>query len=298
MHYAAVPHAAQQKIQSMNKSLPPLRALIVDDEAPARDHVARLLSNMHDIDVIGTASDGHEAVASILALRPDVVFLDIQMPGLNGFDVVEAVGAAQMPATIFVTAYDQHALKAFELAAIDYLLKPFDDDRFYQAVTRVKAIHELKQAGMFAARIRSVFESMESLPQALTTLAQTPLKIEGAATPDRLERIAVESRGQVRVVPVEQIDYITASGVYAELHVGDKTYVVRERMQVLDEQLDPQRFFRIHRSIIVQLNRIDVLLRHAGGDYILKLKTGAQVPVSRTRIEQLEKWMGVRSTES
>ncbi len=281
----------------MSKQASPLRALIVDDEAPAREHVNQLLLGMHDIQVIGAASDGHEAVTAIRTLKPDVVFLDIQMPGLTGFGVVEEIGAEHMPATIFVTAYDRHALKAFELAAVDYLLKPFDDDRFDQAIMRVRKIHELKQAGLFANRIRSVFESMGmDVPD--TPMSANTSIMPSAALPERLERIAVESRGQVRVVPVEQIDYITASGVYAELHVGDKTYVVRERMQTLDDRLDSQQFFRIHRSIIVQLNRIDVLLRHAGGDYILKLKTGAQVPVSRTRIEQLEHWMGVRSTDS
>lgn len=266
-----------------------LRVMIVDDEPPARAHINNLLARMDDIDVIGMADNGNEAVAAIRRLKPDLVFLDIQMPGMNGLDVVTELGAANMPATVFVTAYDQHALKAFELAAVDYLLKPFDDERFAQAVARVRKNYELKQSGLLAQRIRTAFESMGmEMPEASA--------IEHGQ--EYLARIAVESRGQVRVVPVEQIDYITASGVYAELHVGDKTYVVRERMQTLDERLDPHQFFRVHRSIIVQLNRIDVLLRQAGGDYTLRLKSGAQMPVSRTRIEQLEQWMGVPGTDS
>lgn len=268
-----------------------LRVLIVDDELPAREHINSLLACMQDIEVVGTADSGDVAVSAIRRLKPDLVFLDIQMPGMNGLDVVTELGPEHMPTTVFVTAYDRHALKAFELAAVDYLLKPFDDERFEQTVARVRKIHELRQSGLLGQRIRTAFESLG---------IETSVPASAIAEPSHgyLERIAVESRGQVRVVQVDQIDYITASGVYAELHVGDKTYVVRERMQTLDERLDPQQFFRVHRSIIVQLNRIDVLLRQAGGDYTLKLKSGAQVPVSRTRIEQLEHWMGVPGPDS
>ncbi|MGC3982461.1 MAG: LytTR family DNA-binding domain-containing protein [Steroidobacteraceae bacterium] len=265
-----------------------LRVLVVDDELPAREHLSTLLSRMSGISVVGTADNGVDAVAAIRRLNPDLVFLDIQMPGMTGLEVVQEMGAEQMPVTIFVTAYDRHALKAFELAAVDYLLKPFDDERFEQAVARVRKLHELKQSGQLAQRIRTAFESMGMDTPAVTAAPQGQY----------LARIAVESRGQIRVVPVDHIDYITASGVYADLHVGDKTHVVRERMQSLEERLNPAQFFRVHRSVIVQLDRIDVLLRQAGGDYTLKLKSGAQVPVSRNRIEQLEHWMGVPSPDS
>lgn len=264
-----------------------LRVLVVDDELLAREHLRDLLSKLPNIEVVALADSGAGAVHAIREHEPDAVFLDIQMPGMTGFDVIKELGIEQMPATIFVTAYDRYALKAFDLAAIDYLLKPLDDERLELAVERARRLHELRRSGQMAARIR-------------TALASVGINIPEAARAPRpyLERIAVESRGQVRMVLVEQIDHITASGVYAELHVGDKTYVVRERMQALEERLNPEHFFRVHRSIIVKLNRIDVLLRQAGGDYTLRLKSGAQLPVSRNRVEQLERWMGVPGTES
>jgi two-component system LytT family response regulator len=191
-----------------------------------------------------------------------------------------------MPLTIFVTAYDQFALRAFDSAAIDYLLKPFSDERFEMALARARELVSMRSSAGMVARLRSALgEAMER-----TSPGVSPL-------PDAyLERIAVESPGLVRVVPVGDIDYISASGVYAELHVAGKVFVVRERMQQLEERLHPRQFFRVHRSAIVQLDRIDLLMRHAGGDYTLKLKNGAQLSVSRSRIRQLEAWMGV--TES
>lgn len=262
---------------------------MVDDELLAREHLKDLLSKQPNVEVVAMAEGGKTAITAIREHQPDAVFLDIQMPGMTGFDVIKEIGPEHMPATIFVTAYDRYALKAFDLAAIDYLLKPLDDERLEISVQRARRLHELKHSGDMAARIRQALASVGiAVPEATGV----------APTHAYLERIAVESRGQVRVVLVDQIDHITASGVYAELHVGDKTYVVRERMQALEERLNPNQFFRVHRSIIVQLNRIDVLLRQAGGDYTLRLKGGAQLPVSRNRIEQLERWMGVLNPNS
>jgi len=210
------------------------------------------------------------------------VFLDIQMPGCTGLDVVRGVGPENMPPTIFVTAYDHYALAAFDVAAVDYLVKPFDDERFEQAFRRARRLIELNEVGRLTEQLRELLSS-ERRVAAPASGSQTPY----------LERIAVEMRGQVRVVPVETIDYITASGPYAEIHVGDKTYVIRERMQTLEERLDPSRFFRIHRSVIVQLERIDSLLREPGGDYAVHLRSGARLSVSRNRVEPLEQWMGL-----
>ena len=204
---------------------------------------------------------------------PDLVFLDVQMPGRNGLQVVEAVGAQQMPVTIFVTAYDQFALQAFEVAALDYLLKPFDDERFAQAMQRARRSIELHES--------------EKLTGRLLDFLRRPEK------PQFLERIPVESRGQVRIVPVRSVDYITASGPYAELHVADKTFAVRERMQTLEEQLDPAVFFRIHRSAIVRLDRIDAVLHRPGGDYAVRLRDGTQLDLSRARREELERRLGI-----
>jgi two-component system LytT family response regulator len=258
----------------------PLRVLIVDDEMLARQRLQDLLSRERAVEIVGQIDNGEAAVAAIQALKPDLAFLDVQMPGKTGVDVVRAVGIDKMPATIFVTAYDQYALKAFDLAAVDYLVKPFDDERFEQAFRRARRMVELQEVDRLSERLLAVLAGQrERLP---------------GARGNYLQRIPVESRGQVRVVAVEQIDYITASGPYAELHVGDKTFVIRERMQGLEEQLDPAQFFRIHRSSIVRLDRIDTLLREPGGDYAVRLKSGMRLDVSRNRIEQLEKWMGLQ----
>lgn len=257
----------------------PLRVMIVDDEALAREHIADRLAAEENVEVVGTAEDGDEAVEAIRRLQPDLVFLDVQMPGLTGVEVVETIGAANMPATIFTTAFDQYALKAFEVAAVDYLVKPFDDDRFSEAFRRARRSVELQDVERMTRRLFSLLDPQPLAPEALQ---KSPW----------LQRIPVEMRGQMRVVPVEKIDYITASGPYAELHVGQRTFAVRERMQDLEERLDPAAFMRVHRSVIVHLDRIDVLLRSSGGDYAVRLKDGTELSVSRTKRDALEARLG------
>jgi two-component system, LytTR family, response regulator len=230
-----------------------------DDELLARQRIEDLLAKEQHIEIAGQARDGNEAVQMIRELHPDLVFLDVQMPGRTGIDVVEEIGAEELPVTIFTTAYERFALKAFDVAAIDYLVKPFDDERFAQALSRAR-------------------KAIEAQPR----------------KSEYLDRIPVESRGQVRVVPVSLIDYITASGPYAELHVGERTFAIREKMQTLEEKLDPGIFFRIHRSAIVRLDRIDTLLHAAGGDYAVRLKNGTELSVSRSRREELESRVGAR----
>ncbi len=261
-----------------------LRVLIADDEALARQRLEDLLHKESGVEIVGTADDGASAVEAIRTLHPDLVFLDIQMPARTGLDVVRDVGPQNMPPTIFVTAYDHYALAAFDVAAVDYLVKPFDDERFEQAFHRARRMIELNEVGRLTEQLRGLLRGDgRAAPPAAA--AEPPA--------GHLERIAVEMRGQVRVVPVDTIDYITASGPYAEIHVGEKTYVIRERMQTLEERLDPSRFFRIHRSVIVRLERIDSLLREPGGDYAVHLRTGARLSVSRNRVEPLEQWMGL-----
>lgn len=241
----------------------PLRVLIADDEFLARQRLEDLLAKEENIEIVAMATDGPSAVDAIRGLRPDLVFLDVKMPGKTGIDVASELGA-ELPVTIFVTAFDQHAVKAFELEAIDYLVKPFDDDRFEQAFRRARRNVLLRRAE------------------------------NGSGEPPRyLERIPVELRGQVRAVRVEDIDYITASGPYAELHLGDRTFAVRERMQALEEKLDPARFLRIHRSAIVRLEMIDAFLRSPGGDYGVRLKNGVELSVSRSRREEVEERLGI-----
>lgn len=263
-----------------------LRVLVVDDEAPARQRVLDLLAHEPGVEVVGTANNGEAAIASIRALEPDVVFLDVQMPGRTGLEVVRAIGADAMPLTIFVTAYDQYALTAFDVAAVDYLVKPFDDERFEQAMARARRLVALERVDDLAGRLRVL------LGEGTVPGDDRPGQV--AASPQGyLERIAVDMRGQVKIVPVRQIDFIEASGPYAELHVGDKTYLVRERMQTLEERLDPARFLRIHRSVIVRLDLVESLIRGAGGDYAVQLKGGARLKVSRSRYEELAQVLGV-----
>ena len=273
----------------------PLRVVIVDDEPLGRQRVADLLAAESDIELAGVADNGQTAIELIRRVHPDLVFLDVQMPGLSGLDVARRLGD-DMPPTIFVTAYDQHALKAFDLAAIGYLVKPFDDERFEQALKRARHLTGLEET-------RRVHQRMLELLRP-TLVAPAP---EPAAEPPRdqppgaparaegpLERIAIESRGKVKVVPVSEIDYIAASGPYAEIVTGARRHLVREPMQALEDRLDPARFVRIHRSYIVPVDRIDTLLRGAGGDYEVQLKNGTRLRVSRSRREVLEQRLGMR----
>lgn len=267
-----------------------LRVLIVDDELLARQRLEDLLSDRDGIEIVDMVDDGQKAIEAIRTHDLDLVFLDVQMPGRNGLDVVEEIGPENMPVVVFVTAYDEYALKAFDVAALDYLLKPFDDERFEQALQRAREAIKLRKVDRLRGRLATLLDG-----ERIDALDGAP---DGDASadddaPDYLERIAVESRGQVRVVPVEEIDYITASGPYAELHVGDTTHVIRERMQTLEERLNPDAFMRIHRSVIVCLDEIDALLYNAGGDYAVRLKDGERLSVSRSRRAELEERLGL-----
>ncbi len=263
----------------------PIRVLIADDEVLARQRLEDLLALEPGVEIVGQAANGLDAAEAIRRLRPDLVFLDIQMPGLTGTEVVREIGPEHMPLTMFVTAYDQYALKAFELAAVDYLLKPFEDERFEQAFERARKQLAVKEVGALTDRLMALL-------QGLAPGAPPPPRAR-AAQP-YLERIAVESRGQVRVVPVGAIDFVTADGPYAELHVGQEKFIIRERMQNLEERLNPEHFFRVHRSTIVRLEQVDALLNRGGGDYALRLKDGRKLSVSRTRYDELEARLGLR----
>lgn len=262
-----------------------LRVLIADDEPLARQRLEDLLAHESNVEVVGRADNGLTTIAAIRELEPDLVFLDIQMPGKTGLEVVREIGADAMPPVIFTTAYD-HAVAAFDLAAIDYLIKPFDDERFEKAFRRARKMIDLKQVSRLSDELRSLLSG----PQPALGGPQ----FADAPRSQYLERIAVEMRGQVRVVPVKQIDYLVASGPYAELYVGEKRYLIRERMQALEERLDPAKFFRIHRSAIVRMDLIETLIRNPGGDYAVALKGGVKLKVSRSRFETLEQTMGMK----
>ena len=277
---------------------PPLRVLIVDDEALGRQRLEDLLRHEEGVEIAGFADNGDAAIEAIRAVKPDLVFLDVQMPRRTGLEVVRDIGPDNMPPTIFVTAYDRYALDAFDVAAVDYLVKPFDDERFEQAFVRARKMIGLTELGKLSERLRTLLNAGSAAAggSAGASSAAVPLaatSLSDSVTTGYLERIAVEMRGQVRVVPVGTIEYIAASGPYAEIHVGERTYIIRERMQTLEERLDPAHFFRIHRSVIVKLDQIETLLREAGGDYAVQLRCGARLSVSRNRVEPLEKWMGL-----
>jgi two-component system LytT family response regulator len=263
--------------------------LIVDDEALGRLRVHDLLRGEQGVTVVGEAADGDAAVKAIREQSPDLVFLDVQMPHKTGLDVVREIGAGKMPMTIFVTAFDSYALEAFDVAALDYLVKPFDDDRFEQAFRRARRVLALE--GVERAR-----ENLMTMLRESARVAGSPAVRPGEApTGKYLERIAVEMKGQVKPIPVSQIDYISADGPYAELHVGDRRYVIREAMQALEDRLDPNRFMRVHRSVIVRLDLVEALHRGGGGDYELQMKGGVRLRVSRSRREALERWLGLAS---
>ena len=260
----------------------PIRVLVVDDELPARQRLEDLLRRESGVTLVGEAHNGLAAVEAIRRLRPDLVFLDIQMPGRTGLEVLREIGPDAMPATILVTAYDQHALAAFELAAVDYLLKPFDDERFEQAFHRARRLIAFEEIERLRDRLLAVLEHAGAAP--------APARPAGTGY---LERIPVTTRGETRVIPVLEIDYITASGPYARLHAGGQRYVIREAMQVLEESLDPARFMRIHRSAIVRVELVESLRRGTGGDYRVQLRGGVRLRVSRSRREALERRLGI-----
>jgi len=236
-----------------------LRALIVDDEPPARRKIQTLLQDDPRFEVVGEAEDGLEAVERIEAEQPDLVFLDIQMPGLTGFEVLEALESAR-PQVIFTTAYDQYAVQAFEIRALDYLLKPFDQERFRQALER--ALEERLHREAVQARVDGLVADWRS--------RRGPL-----------HRILIRDRDRLRIVPTGGIEWIEAEEKYVRLHVGRETFLHRETMNNLEQRLDPQRFLRTHRRQIVNLDFVRELTPWSHGDFVLILADGHRLPLGR-----------------
>ena len=264
-----------------------VRVLVVDDEPLARMRIEDVLARIDGAEVVGTAANSIEAVEQIRALKPDLVFLDVQMPGKTGVEVVREIGPDAMPATIFVTAFDQFAVQAFDVAAVDYLVKPFDDERLEAAFERARSRLALEGLGQLREKLLAVLQSPTGAN------AAGPADQRTSGPPEYLQRIAVEMRGKVQSIPVDQIDYIVQSGPYAELHSNGRRHLIREAMQTLEDRLDPQKFMRVHRSMIVRLDLVEALHRGTGGDYEVQLKGGTRVRVSRSRREALERWLGV-----
>jgi two-component system LytT family response regulator len=253
--------------------------LIVDDEPLAGQRIKDLLADQEDVSVIGIVGEGEGAIEAIRSMAPDIVFLDVQIPHGTGLEVVRRVGPEFMPATVFVTAHDEFAVEAFELAASDYLLKPYSDERFEEAFRR--------------ARGRLAIEDLEALRDQLRIVLETGAGLaSGPGRSPYLQRIAVHSRGKLLVVPIGDIDHIVASGVYAEVCRGTERHLVRASLNTLEANLDPRLFFRLHRSAIVRLDAVAMLLREGGGSYVVQLVNGTKLSVGRSRREELERRLG------
>jgi two-component system LytT family response regulator len=245
-----------------------IRALIVDDEPLARRRIKSLLAQDSSVEVIGECSDGYKAVTSISELTPDLVFLDVQMPAMDGFDVIKTIGPERMPTVIFVTAYDRYALKAFEVNALDYLLKPFDRKRFQKALDRAKAMIRGLREG-------KVNNQLLSLLGGLRREQETP------------DRFVIKSRGRVVFLRVEEIDWMRAVGNYVRLQVGRDSHLMRETMTGMEAKLNPDRFMRIHRSTIVNLDRVKEAQPWAKGEYVVIMRDGTRLIMSRRYRERL-----------
>lgn len=275
-----------------------LRVLVVDDEAPARKRLTDLIEKTEGVTLVEACADGRTAIEQILRNELDLVFLDVQMPEIDGIEVVRLVGPDRMPAVIFVTAYDQYALKAFELSAVDYLLKPFSDDRFRQAIERAReqirhrSFEELSEQMMGVLRSAGRVDRGEEV----SGTQESAKAAESDAPSGRvslLERIAVQRRNEIELVPVEDVLYFEAEGSYVNVHTAKRTHLIRERMKVLEERLSPEQFCRIHRSTIVNLNHVEALEPTDPGDIMARLTTGKRLRVSRSRRKELEKRLGL-----
>jgi two-component system LytT family response regulator len=250
-----------------------IRTLIVDDEPLARERLRRLLDDQPDVEVIGECQDGNEALETIRRQRPDLVFLDVQMPELDGFGLLQALGSESLPALIFVTAHDRFALRAFEVHALDYLLKPFDTERFEAALARARQWLARGRTGDLDQRLAALLADLRDAPKPL-------------------DRLAVKSGGRVVLVRIEEVDWIEAADNYVNLHVGTVSHLLRETMNSLEQRLPASQFLRISRSTMVQLDRIRELQPLFHGEYAVILRDGTRLTLSRSYRDKLDRLMG------
>ena len=283
-----------------------VRVLIVDDETLARQRVRRLLQSEADVDVVGEAESGHEAVTMIRELQPDLVCLDVQMPGLDGFGVLSEIDGGHVPMVLFVTAYDEHAQRAFDVHAVDYVLKPVDADRFRAAFDKAR---KQRAHAVAAERLGELLETVRRLADGRgdprgdsASLISAVAGAAGAASAAgaaangggrHASRILVKQDGRMFLVKTAEIDWIEADRNYVRLHVGQTAHVIRERISHLEETLDPRMFARIHRSTIVNLNRVREMQQWFSGDYVVILEDGTRLRLSRHYRDRVEKQVGV-----
>ncbi|MEW5974572.1 MAG: LytTR family DNA-binding domain-containing protein [Acidobacteriota bacterium] len=252
---------------------PKIRVVVADDEPLARERIRKLLRGDEEIEVVKECASGKETVDAIRNLRPDLLFLDVQMPELNGFGVLEKLAKEPLPAIVFVTAYDQYALKAFEYFALDYLLKPFDRDRFQKALQRAKSQILLGKQTDISQGILSLIEELRQKPKSV-------------------DRLVVKNAGRVFFVKPQDVDWIEADANYVQLHVGRESHLLRETLTALEAQLDPGSFLRIHRSTIVNIDRIKELQPWFHGEYRVILQDGTALLLGRKYREKLRTLIG------
>lgn len=253
-----------------------IRTLIVDDEPLARERLRKLLEKEADFEVAGECGDGREALAAVEAGRPDLIFLDVQMPELDGFGFLSQLPAQNRPVVIFVTAYDKFALKAFDVHALDYLVKPFDAERFQRALRRARDLIQNREHGDLNRRVSELLADI-----------QAGAKAQG--------RLAVKSGGRVLLLKTEDIDWIEAADNYVNLHVGNESHLHRETMSAIETKLPPSKFLRVSRSAIVNIDRIKELQPLFHGDYTIILRNGARLTLSRSHRRKLDRLLGRES---
>lgn len=253
-----------------------IKTLIVDDEPLARRTIRDLLASDPEIEIIGECSNGLETVKFIRRQLPDLLFLDIQMPGMNGFEALAKIEHEQIPAIVFVTAFDSYALKAFEMHALDYLLKPFTDKRFEEALRQAKTHAELREINKLS---RSLLDLLGE---------QAGRETISVKRKSFLTKFMIRSSGRVAFIKASDVDWISADDYYIKLHVAGKSHLLRVSLNELEEKLDPKLFLRIHRSTIVNFDRIKELQQSPSGEYIVVLKNGTELKLSRSRRERLE----------
>jgi two-component system LytT family response regulator len=250
-----------------------IRTMVIDDEQMARQRIVGLLQQEKDIELVGECADGQQAVTAIQQQHPDLVFLDVQMPAPDGFGVIQQVGPDHMPAVVFVTAYDEYALRAFEVHAIDYLLKPFGRDRFQQTLQHARQHLERRRAGDLGKRLLALVQDLKPEPQ-------------------KIDRLVVKSGGRVFFLRTDDIDWIEAAGNYVRLHLTEESHLFRETMNNMEARLDGKRFVRIHRSRIVNTDRIKELQPWFNGEYVVVLNNGSRLTLSRGYREKLQERLG------
>jgi len=248
-----------------------IRALVVDDEPLARERIRTLLEDEPDIELVGECRDGAEAVRAIDEESPDLVFLDVQMPEVDGFEVLEVVGPGRAPVVVFVTAYDEYAIRAFDVHALDYLLKPFDRERFQEAIARARALVR-GQVDVDREKLAALLDEVREERR-------------------YLERIVVKTAGRVVFLAVDEIDWIGGAGNYVELHAGGRKHLVRDTLKAMESKLDPDTFVRVHRSHIVNMDRVKAMEPWFHGEYVLILEDGTELQSSRTYSDRLRKML-------